>query len=58
MEGTSDDIDNETMDKLVKRDLIMNVRKDGQWGSYRHMPMTGGNYRILSALERLFFPSR
>ena len=27
------------MSVLAKKDLVMNVYRDGQWGSFRHLPM-------------------
>ena len=35
--------DDETMKTLVRRDLVMNVFKHGQWGTYRHVPLKPGN---------------
>ena len=32
-------LDEKTKDLLVKRDLALNVLKNGQWGSYSHLPM-------------------
>ena len=37
MDGSA--VDQQTMEYLVKQDLAMNVRKDGRWGSYRHLPI-------------------
>ncbi|KAK3090166.1 hypothetical protein FSP39_009679 [Pinctada imbricata] len=28
------------MENLVRKDLLMNVFKDGEWGSFRHLPLT------------------
>ena len=29
---------------LAQKDLVMNVYRDGHWGSFRHLPFASGNY--------------
>ena len=44
MDGTSAEIDDGTVQEIVRRDLIMNVYKNGQWGSFRHLPLESGMF--------------
>lgn len=30
------------MQKIVQKDLVMNVYRDGKWGSFRHLPLQQG----------------
>lgn len=30
------------MQKMVQKDLVMNVYRDGKWGSFRHLPLQQG----------------
>ncbi|XP_067671035.1 fatty acid synthase-like [Haliotis asinina] len=32
----------ESFKKLVRQDLVMNVKQQGKWGSYRHIPLSKG----------------
>uniref|UniRef100_A0A8V5HEL3 Fatty acid synthase n=1 Tax=Melopsittacus undulatus TaxID=13146 RepID=A0A8V5HEL3_MELUD len=36
------------MQNIVKRDLVMNVYRDGKWGSFRHLPLEQGNPQELT----------
>jgi hypothetical protein len=36
---------------LLQKDLVMNVRKDGKWGSMRHLPFYNGNY-VVSLIDK------
>ena len=38
----------ELFDKLLERDLVMNVQCGGQWGSFRHGPHITGNLIVMS----------
>jgi hypothetical protein len=40
-------------DDLTKKDLVMNILKGGQWGSYRHVPMKGKLCPMLRIFVRL-----
>ena len=42
MDKPSTTLDSETMEKLVSRDLVANVYKNGQYGCYRHAPIDSG----------------
>lgn len=35
-------MDSQDFATLMKKDLVMNVFRDGQWGSFRHLPLTTG----------------
>ncbi|PKU32508.1 fatty acid synthase [Limosa lapponica baueri] len=36
------------MQKIVQRDLVMNVYRDGKWGSFRHLPLQQGQAQELT----------
>lgn len=38
------------MKQLVQTDLVMNVLKDGSWGSYRHQFLSKGRYTVKKIL--------
>uniref|UniRef100_A0A8B9BZ50 Fatty acid synthase n=1 Tax=Anser brachyrhynchus TaxID=132585 RepID=A0A8B9BZ50_9AVES len=46
------------MQEIVQRDLVMNVYRDGKWGSFRHLPLQQGQpqelteYAYVNALTR------
>ena len=42
MDGDEKLLDRTTMESLVGRNLIVNVYQNGQWGSYRHIPIENG----------------
>lgn len=35
-------------DDIVKKDLVINIYERSSWGTYRHLPVNGGevNYRV------------
>ncbi|CAH1774053.1 unnamed protein product [Owenia fusiformis] len=37
--GTSSEQKAEVVEKIMKNDLLMNVHKDGEWGTFRHIPL-------------------
>ena len=39
MDGPQALLDTQTMEMLVRRDLITNVYKNGKWGCYVHLPL-------------------
>ena len=40
-------LESETFQKLQERDLVINVYRDGKWGSFRHLPIQQGMHYIL-----------
>ena len=45
-------LDNGTMESLVNRDVLNNVFKNGQWGSYRHVPLDSGTFVELIQIHK------
>ena len=48
--GSPVDLDERTKDRLVRRDLGINVFNNGQWGHYSHLPMGKREYITKSRL--------
>ena len=40
------DISGETFKALQQRDLVMNIWRDGSWGSFRHLPALAGMLHV------------
>lgn len=43
----------EAMRSALEADLVMNVFRDGRWGSFRHQLFTNGNQTITDSLSRV-----